>query len=84
MAIQTDPQRFAGWAEFMREIPPGESYTVNKPDLRAAYDAIDQYFSDNAATINQALPVAARTDLSTPEKARLLIRVVRDRYLNGV
>jgi len=84
MAIQTDQQRFDGWAEFMREFPPGASISITKQDLRAAYDALDTWLSDNAATINSAIPQPARGALSQSEKARLFVKVLRDRYMKGV
>ena len=84
MATQTAQQRFDGWAELMRETPPGTVYTISKQDLRAAYDALDTWLSDNAATINLAIPQPARGALSTTEKARLFSKVLRDRYIKGV
>lgn len=84
MANQTDPQRAEGWADFMREIPGGSVYTITKQDLRAAYDAIDTWLSDNASAMNTAIPQPARAALSTTEKARLFTKVIRDRYVKGV
>lgn len=68
----------------MREIPPGSAYSITKQDIRAAYDAIDTFFSDNAATMNTAIPQPARGAMSTTEKARLFMKVIRDRYVKGV
>jgi hypothetical protein len=82
MAVQSDAQRREGFNEFMRNMPRDEVITITKIDYRAAYDALDQYFSDHAADLNQALPQPARGALSTPEKARLATRVLADRYLN--
>lgn len=84
MAEQSSAQRQEGWADFMRTIPPGSAYSTTKQNLRAAYDALDTWFSDNAATLNQAIPQPARGEMSTTEKARLAIQVIRDRYLKGV
>lgn len=85
MAIMSDPQRAAGVAEFMRDLSISRvsTGTCNKSDLRAAYNALDQFFSDNASTINQAIPAGPRASLSTEVKARLAIEVIRRRWLNG-
>lgn len=83
MALQTGQQRFEGWAEFMREMTPGATSPITKQDLRAAYDAIDTWLSDNAAAMNIAIPQPARAALSTTEKARLFVKVLRDRYVKG-
>ena len=76
MAVLTDDQRRAAWAEMMRL----GGVSITKADLRAGFDAIDDWFDSNAATLNNALPVAARTGLTTPQKALLLSLVIRARY----
>ena len=81
MAIMTDADRFDCWAEYMRRNR--DPIAVNKPDLRAAFNAIDQYFSDNAASINAAIPQPARANLTVPQKALLAIAVLEKRYLVG-
>lgn len=83
MAIQTDPQRAAGTAQYQRENTALLASGLTKAELRAAYNALDQFLSDNATAINNALPVAARTGLTITQKALLLVRVIADRYLNG-
>lgn len=84
MAVQTDQQRADGWAELMQETPAGAVYSITKQDLRAAYNAIDQWLSDNVTVMNTAIPQPARGALSTSEKARLFVKVIRDRYVKGV
>jgi len=82
MAEQTGPQRIAGAGEYMRE----ENSPVTgilKADLRAAYDALDTFMNNNAGAINSALPLPFRTSATTQQKARLLMLVIRHRYLNG-
>lgn len=81
MAVLGDTERFEVWAQMMREIPLP---TVTKPELRAAVNAIDTWFDENAATLNAALPAAARTKMSTQQKAALLSYVIAKRYLVGM
>lgn len=84
MAVMTSQQRAAGWAELMQTLSDNHDPTgVIKGDLRASFDATDQWVSDNAASYNAALPVAARNGLTTTQKALQLMIVLRRRYLNG-
>jgi hypothetical protein len=52
---------------------------VTKADLRAAVDAVDAWCETNAASLNTAIPQPARTQLTTKQKAWLLLHVVRKR-----
>lgn len=81
MAVLAEQDRFDLWAEWMRQNQ--DAVAINKTDLRAAFDAIDDWFDTNATTLNNALPVAARTGLTTSQKAALLSAVVAKRYLKG-
>lgn len=84
MAVLSDTDRAALWAELMRELSAdGESISITKADLRAAVNAVDAFLSDNASAINSAIPQLARSSLTTAQKARLLMFVVRWRYLSG-
>lgn len=56
---------------------------IVKADVQAAVAAIDDWVVANAAAFNTAIPVAARSALSTGQKARLLMYVVRKRYETG-
>lgn len=82
MAVLADQDRVDLWADFMRDntAPWG---VLTKADVRAAVDALDDYFSANAATLNAAIPQPARSALTAAQKARLLIFVVTRRYLRG-
>jgi hypothetical protein len=76
-----EQDRAGCWAEFMRD----DGVAIAKGDLRAAVNALDDWFDANASTtLNNALPVAARTGLTTTQKARLLRAVIARRYLAGV
>ncbi len=83
MAALTDQQRFEVWAEFMRRSDLGTFGALTKLELRAALDALDTFFVDNASTINSAIPQPARAQLTISQKAILLMMVVAKRYLVG-
>lgn len=65
-------------AEIMRKA---EEIGIVKTDLRAAVNDADQWASDNAASYNAALPLPARTSLTTSQKAFILVKVLERRYL---
>lgn len=84
MAALSSADRQELWAEYQLEISKArEALGLSKADLRAAVDAIDDWLNTNAAALNSAIPQPARGALSTPQKARLLNAVVRQRYLKG-
>ena len=82
MAVLPDNVRFSTWAKWMRDNT--SPISVNKPDLRAAINAIDQWVDDNQSSFNTALPLPARTELTASQKASLLAIVVLARYTEGV
>lgn len=84
MAVLADQDRFDAWAAYMRDAAVGTMAALTKPQLRAAIDAADDWASANAGAFNTALPVAARTALTAPQKALLLSYVIGKRYLRGV
>jgi hypothetical protein len=57
-----------------------EALALTKADLQAAVDAIDAWADANAASFNSAIPLPARTALTTRQKARLLALVLQRRY----
>ena len=84
MAILADADRAAVAADLMRDLSDArEACGTLKADLRAAVNAADDWANTNAAAFNLALPLAARTTLTAAQKARLLMRVVRERWLKG-
>ena len=84
MAVLSDPARIEVWAESMRDMSSAaESVGITKADLRAAVNALDDYLNTNATAINTAIPLPARTALTSPQKARLMMLVIRRRYLDG-
>lgn len=81
MAVLSDADRAATWAAMMRDLSvAAESCGITKAQLRAALDAADSWADSNAAAFNTALPAAARNGLTSTQKARLLLAVVRRRW----
>ena len=83
MAIMLNADREACWTDYMRTIPVTETFTISKVDLRAAINAIDVWVDDNAGAFNSIIPQPARSNLTAAQKARLLLWVIRQRYLVG-
>lgn len=81
MAVMSDPNRYSVWAEAMHTIA---SLTgVTKVEFRAAVDAADAWADANQASYNSALPLPARTAMSTVQKTLLLVLVITKRYKVG-
>ncbi len=78
MPVLTESDRFAVWARFMRENT--EACNVAKAEVRAAVNTLDDWLDQNAATINAAIPLPARSGLTTAQKSRLLTLVQQARY----
>lgn len=79
MAALSDAARREIWARFMREND--EVVSITKAELRAAFDAIDDWQQSNAATINAAIPQPARGALSPAQKARIFTLIAEQRYV---
>jgi hypothetical protein len=85
MANLSENARFAVWAEAMQEISNArEPVSIVKADLRAAVDAIDGWISDNATSLNSAIPQPARSALTSAQKSRIFRMVAKRRYEDGV
>ena len=80
MAVMSDTDRQECWAEYMRHFPELETIGITKQDLRAAFDACDQWVSDNAVPFNQTLPQPARAAMSQAQKSRMLTFISKWRY----
>lgn len=83
MALLPDADRAAGTAQFLRDEKLSFANLV-KADIRAAFNGVDQGFHDNANAINLWFPQPARSQFTTEQKARILMEVIRRRYLAGV
>jgi hypothetical protein len=79
MAILSNNDRAEIWAKWMRENPDVTG-ALTKAQLRLAVDAIDQWSEDNTTAFNNAIPQPARGVLTTKQKARIFMEVVRQRF----
>jgi len=81
MAVLSEQNRAAVWADFMRdESSAHNSIGITKADLRAAFNAADDWAEANATSFNSALPQPARGALTARQKAKLLAMVLFQRY----
>ena len=78
MAVLSDADRATLAAQWMRDNK--EAISILKADVRAAVNAADDWANTNAANYNNALPTAAKNNLSAQQKARLLEVVVKRRF----
>lgn len=85
MAVLSDNDRAALCGEFQAERSRTRDAfgALTKADIRAAVNALDDFFHANAATVNAAIPQPARGALTSAQKALLLQFVIERRYLAG-
>lgn len=84
MALLPDTEREAVWKEMMAEASSTRaSLDLTKTDLRAVVDAMDAWMNSNAASLNAAIPLPARTALTPAQKVQLFAAVVLKRYVRG-
>lgn len=84
MAIMDAAGRLQAFKDMIEENRRADvPCNLTKAQLQAAVDAIDDWLDANAVAMNSALPVAARTGLSTTQKAMLLMAVIARRYRVG-
>lgn len=81
MAALSDADRIAIWAAYMSSETG--TFSLTKHELKAAFDAADDWVNSNAAAFNSAIPQPARGALSASQKARLLMAVVAKRFEKG-
>lgn len=80
MAVLSDADRAVLTAAENRRLSDArEAITLTRAQLRAAYNAIDQFLEDNATAINNAFPAAAKGALTAKQKARILMQVAQKR-----
>jgi hypothetical protein len=79
MPVLSEADRAEVTAEFMR-LAQGP-LTILKPDIRAAVDALDTWYNDNALSANASLPQPARSGLSQTDKALMSNLIVNKRYV---
>lgn len=75
-----DGERAKGWAQFMRTWPIGDEVATLKDEGRLAWDATDQWWIDNAASFDKALPDAARNAWTPEQKHRLFLAILTYRF----
>jgi len=81
MAVLSDQDRADVTQEFMAQaLGP---HTITKADIRAAVNALDDWYNTNAAAANQALPQPARSQISLSDKAHMSSLIVNKRYVKG-
>lgn len=83
MAVLSNSDRIAVWEQWMRENRATIAGAMTRGELRAAVDAADNWADSNAASFNSALPLPARTVLSSTQKAALLNYVIARRWIVG-
>lgn len=83
-AVLVDADRVEVWAKFMREASQNNvAFPISKTDLRAAINAADDWANTNASSYNSALPLPARTALSSQAKTLILVYILEQRWLKG-
>lgn len=81
MAVLLDADRETIWSRLMSDSSSRrEAVGVNKADLRAAVDAVDNWVDASVMSFNAAIPLPARTALTPKQKSELLVFVVRRRW----
>jgi hypothetical protein len=81
MAVLSDADRAAVTAEFMEQA--AGPFTILKTDIRAAVNALDDWYNTNAPSANAALPQPARAQLTLTDKAHMSQLIVAKRYIKG-
>ena len=81
MAVLTNADRQELWAEYMRfSSNTREEIGLSKDELRTAVDATDDWINANQASFNDALPIAAKSNLTQKQKVRLFLEVAQKRF----
>jgi hypothetical protein len=81
VAVLSDQDRAEVTQEFMAQAQG--PHTITKADIRAAVNALDEWYNSNAASANAALPQPARGQMTTTDKAHLSNLIVNKRYVKG-
>ena len=83
MAVLSDTDRSGVTRDYQRDSQTGTFGAVLRADIRAAVNAADDWVVANATSFNNALPTAAKNNLTAAQKALLLTYVVKQRYVSG-
>lgn len=77
MAAMNSTNRTRCMARFMRDTTA--TIAISKPDLLAAVNATDDWIDANATAFNNALPTAAKNNLTAAQKTVLFMYVAARR-----
>ena len=81
MASLSDGERVGGWSGLMDQWSNERAEVrISKAELRAAVDATDGWIDANTAGFNDALPPAAKSELTQKQKVLLFMYVAAKRY----
>ena len=81
MAVLSDADRAEVTQEFMA-LAAGP-HSITKADIRAAVNALDDWYNTNALNANAALPQPARGAMTQADKAHMSNLIVTKRYVKG-
>jgi len=82
MANLTAEDRKELWADWMRDLSRKNEPVadISKADMRGAINAFDDWIESNQGTLNAVIPVGARAQLTTKQKAQLFVIVLTKRF----
>ena len=83
MPVLSEEKREAIWSKFMNEVP-GTVGNCTKADLKDAVDALDDWITNSAPTLDQGVPEPARSALDPHQKTKLFLLIVEERYAEGM
>ena len=81
MGTLSEAARVEEWEIWMRENE--DPTPMTRQSVRAAVDAMDDWYDANIASLNAALPAAFRTTATPGQKARMSAQVVVRRGRDG-
>ena len=85
MAVLSAEDRARIWRALQRYWSQlWETLALSDPDILAAVEATDAWIEDNQAAYNNALPLAARTNLTATQKTLLFCAVALMRVDPGL
>ena len=86
MAVMSETQRQACWADLMATWPPGIPIPIDKNALRRCVDANDTVINTHAPSMNQDTQALESTwnQLNQAAKAQVHTKVIQHRYQQGV
>jgi hypothetical protein len=83
MPVLSDDIREGIWSDFMQTVP-GTIGACTKADLRDAVNALDDWITNSAPTLDQGIPEPARSALDPHQKTKMFLLIVEKRYAEGM